>query len=251
MIPGDLLRCLDPVATAEAAGIEPFAWQGRALTTPGNAIWACGRQVGKSTAAALVAIHQSVYQPGSLTVLLSPSQRQSSYLLSRVAALYRTFGRPVSLDSDTTAAIAMGNGSKVISLPGASEVSVRGFSADLLIVDEAARLEEATWIAARPIVATGGRVLLLSTPAGRRGFMWELWDSGDPAWSRFTVKTEEVPTVSAAFLAQERRELGERFYLAEYEAAWSDTAGGRLFDTEQLMTLFNPAFEAWQVEETP
>ena len=59
-------------------------------------------------------------------------------------------------------------------LPG-GEDTVRGFSGvRLLIVEEAARVPDETYFASRPMVAmSGGRIILMSTPAGRRGFFFE------------------------------------------------------------------------------
>jgi hypothetical protein len=55
-------------------------------------------------------------------------------------------------------------------LPG-TEKTIRGFSgAALLIVDEAARVDDALYYAVKPMLAvSGGSLLMLSTPYGRRG----------------------------------------------------------------------------------
>jgi hypothetical protein len=53
-----------------------------------------------------------------------------------------------------------------------TEKTIRGFSgAALLIVDEAARVDDALYYALKPMLAvSGGSLLMLSTPYGRRGF---------------------------------------------------------------------------------
>ena len=62
------------------------------------------------------------------------------------------------------------SGSRVVSLPS-SEETIRGFSgAALVIEDEAARSSPETHHAVRAMIATSrGRLVLLSTPNGRRG----------------------------------------------------------------------------------
>ena len=64
----------DPVILARRMGIEPDPWQARLLrsTAPRIAL-NIARQVGKSTAAGILASHTAIYEPGSLTLLLSPS----------------------------------------------------------------------------------------------------------------------------------------------------------------------------------
>jgi hypothetical protein len=60
-------------------------------------------------------------------------------------------------------------------LPG-TEKTIRGFSgAALLIVDEAARVDDALYYAVKPMLAvSGGSLLMLSTPYGRRGGFFEI-----------------------------------------------------------------------------
>ena len=59
-------------------------------------------------------------------------------------------------------------------LPG-TEGTVRGFSAvSMLLIDEAARVQDATYKSLRPMLAVGkGDLWLMSTPRGQRGFFYE------------------------------------------------------------------------------
>jgi hypothetical protein len=70
-------------------------------------------------------------------------------------------------------------------------------------------------IRGRLATAQGGRLILLSTPFGRRGHFWEAWNSEGRA--RVEVPAEKVPRISPAFLAAERLALGEAWYRQEYE----------------------------------
>ena len=46
----------------------------------------------------------------------------------------------------------------------------------MLILDEAARVPDELYAALRPMLAVGGgRLVLLSTPFGKRGFFWREW----------------------------------------------------------------------------
>jgi hypothetical protein len=97
----------------------------------------------------------------------------------------------------------------VISLPG-DEKTIRGFSAATLVIeDEAARVNDATNIAVRPMLAvSGGRFILMSTPFGRRGHFYEAWEKGGEEWTRTAIKADECPRISREFLAQERKTIG-------------------------------------------
>ncbi len=100
----------------------------------------CCRQAGKSSVSAVLAVHEAVYAPGSLVLLLSPSMRQSQELFRKCQAVYRALGEPVPADTETTMSLGLESGSRIVCPPG-GEDTVRGFSGvRLLIVDEAARV---------------------------------------------------------------------------------------------------------------
>ncbi len=68
----DLAMALDPVAFARSLGIAPDPWQERLLRSAADrALLNCCRQSGKSTVAALVALHRALYRPGSLVLVLA------------------------------------------------------------------------------------------------------------------------------------------------------------------------------------
>jgi len=72
------------------------------------------------------------------------------------------------------------NGSRIEALPG-SEKTVRGFSGtSLLILDEAARVDDELYYAVRPMLAvSGGALMLLSTPFGKRGIFHQELTGGE------------------------------------------------------------------------
>ena len=72
----DLGLALDASGFLRELGLDPDTWQGALLTTvPHRALLNCCRQSGKSTIAAAIALHTAEYKPGSLVLLVSPSQR--------------------------------------------------------------------------------------------------------------------------------------------------------------------------------
>jgi tRNA(Met) C34 N-acetyltransferase TmcA len=134
----------------------------------------CARQTGKSTAAGILALHKALSAAGSLVLILAPAERQAKELFSKVAGFYHALGHPIPADSHRKLDVELANGSRIEALPG-SERTIRGFSGvDLLLVDEASRVEDALYHAVRPMLATSaGRLILLFTPAGKRGSFFE------------------------------------------------------------------------------
>src|SRR4051812_36878749 len=76
---------LDAVEWAKAhLGFEADAMQARVLRSPRRQlILNCTRQWGKSTVTAAKAVHQAATVAGSLTIVVSPSARQSGELLRK------------------------------------------------------------------------------------------------------------------------------------------------------------------------
>lgn len=213
----------DRVEFARLAGLEPDDWQRRALASDApRQLYNCSRQSGKSSVAAVLALHRALYIPGSLVLCLAPALRQSQELFAKVAGFYRSLDNPVPPHADRRLSLELVNGSRVITLPG-SEKTIRGFSgASLLLVDEAARVEDSLYHAVRPMLAvSGGDLVLMSTPAGKRGVFFEAWSEGSQ-WERYEVPATEVPRIPPEFLAEERAALPDRVFRAEYMCSFED-----------------------------
>ena len=230
----DLKLALDRSAFAAALGMEPDPWQHDLLrSTSDRVLLNCCRQSGKSTMTGVIALHQALYYPGSLILCLAPALRQSQELFGKVLGFYRDLGRPVSSQAERKLSLELENGSKILTLPG-SEKTIRGFSgAALLIVDEAARVDDGLYFAVRPMLAvSGGALMVLSTPYGRRGIFYEEWTRGH-GWQRFRVTAEECPRISPKFLEEERRSLPGWVYRQEYECSFEETED-QVFTTEMV-----------------
>jgi len=225
----------DPLTLLAAAGLAADPWQADALTDPApRLLLNCSRQVGKTTAAAALAVWTALTTAGALVLLLSPSLRQSSEALRRCATLYHALAGQAAPEAESALTLALANGSRLVSLPG-SEQTIRGISAvDLLVIDEAARVPDALYYSVRPMLAVSqGRLVALSTPYGRRGWWYEAWAHGGPSWERVTATAEQCPRITAAFLAEERAALPDAWYRQEYEGAFVDSAGAA-FTEEQV-----------------
>jgi hypothetical protein len=220
----DLKLALDRVSFAKRLGLEPDPWQEELLrSTSERVLLNCCRQSGKSTMTAVVALHRALYHPGSLILCLAPALRQSQELFSKMAGFYRDLGRPVSAVTERKLSLELENRSRIITLPG-SEKTIRGFSGtSLLILDEAARVEDELYFAVRPMLAvSGGALMMLSTPYGKRGVFFEVWESG-LQWERYEVPASQCPRISEEFLEEERASLPPFIYRQEYECSFEET----------------------------
>ncbi len=214
----DLAAALDPVVFARRAGIEPDAWQADVLrSTATHHLLCCSRQSGKSTVSAIVAMHQALYVPGSLILVLAPVGRQSKELLAKVRQVYGAGAPDMPAEVDNKVEIELENGSRIVVIPD-KEANIRGFSAPaMLIIDEAAWVMDSSYQALRPMLAVSqGRILLLSTPNGKRGFFHFEWTEGGSAWHRSMITADRCPRIDPAWLAEERQKIPGVIFDQEY-----------------------------------
>jgi hypothetical protein len=242
---GDIELALDRVAFAEALGIGPDSWQEDLLRSPSSRVLLnCARQSGKSTMSALIALHRALYFPGSLILVLAPAERQAKETFAKVTEHYRALGHTsfAAPDSSRKLGMHLANGSRLEALPG-TEKTIRGFSGvDLLILDEASRVADDLYHAVRPMMAvSGGALMMLTTPAGKRGAFYEAWTSSEE-WDRYEVPAREIPRITEEFLDEERRALPSWVYRQEYECSFEETSD-QIFTTELVERAFRPDFE--------
>jgi hypothetical protein len=230
----DLKLALDRVSFAQKAGLEPDPWQRDLLKSSSNRVLLnCCRQSGKSTMTAIVALHRALYHPGSLILCLAPALRQSQELFGKVLGFYRDLDRPIAAQAERKLSLELENESRIVTLPG-TEKTIRGFSgAALLIVDEASRVANELYFAVRPMLAvSGGSLMMLSTPYGKRGVFFEEWTSGH-GWDKYEVPASECPRIPGEFLEEERQALPSWVYRQEYECSFEETED-QVFTTDMI-----------------
>ncbi len=239
---------LDPVVMARAAGLELDPWQAQfARSQAQRVLINCSRQIGKSTTTAVVADHTAFYQPNSLVLLISRSLRQSQELFIKCLEIYRALGRPVPADAENKLSLELENGSRIVSLPG-KEDTTRGFSGvRLLIIDEASKVPDALYKSVRPMLAVShGRLILLSSPFGTRGFFHEAYKNRKN-WEYYEIPATECPRITPEFLEEEKESMGEFWYNQEYLCMFQDsvTAAFRSQDIEQII---KKDVETWDLQ---
>jgi hypothetical protein len=232
LIDSDILRCLDPSRIAIGCGLTLDGWQTDLIRSDAPRIlMCCARQTGKSTIAGLIALHTATTQANALVLLVSPSQRQSAELFRTLIGHFRRLKGAPAIKAESVLRLELVNGSRIVALPG-DERTIRGYSAaDLIVLDEAARVEDDLIAAVRPMLAvSSGKLIALSTPKGKRGWFYTAWH-GDESWHRVRVPASGCPRITKAFLDEELRELGEQRFAEEYQLAFIED-GDQVIRTE-------------------
>jgi hypothetical protein len=223
-----------PLTLARDIGLDLAPWQQRVAVSKSRRILICtSRQAGKSTIAAMLALHQAICFPGSLIIIVSRAQRQSSELFRKVRDVWEFLlayakerGLPyqspgLMVDVDNVTSMEFANGSRIVSLP-ANASAIRSYSSvDLLLEDEAAFVPDQVYRTIRPmLIVSRGRLVLLSTPFGKRGHFWHEWSQGDTAdlpWERYRIPWQQVKHLPAQDVQSERRSMGSWWFSQEYE----------------------------------
>ncbi len=204
------------------------SYQDIILNDPSKRICVCiSRQMGKTSMAAIMAFYKAYFTDRSTTVVVSATKPQAMELIRRIkdfmqssdyGFIFETLA-PSKRDSKSEIILKEhGTESRIISIPATD--AGRGYTADLVIVDEAAFIENGDYIFHQVIEpmtqATEGNILLLSTPNGRQGFFYdcfksEYWSSYQFGWWENSENTEEKMKIK-------RSTMTALAFQSEYEA---------------------------------
>jgi hypothetical protein len=200
-----------------------------------------GRQVGKSTMLAVIALHRAFTRRNSLILLVSAGETASKRLLDEAASMAQSsplLGGSV-LDA-IKSQITLSNGSRIVSVP-ASERQIRGASVDLLVIDEAGFVDQAIWRSAEPAIVAkpGSKVILCSSPWGSADhFFRSLWtrgmDAPDEKVASWHWPSSASPAMDDALLEDIREREDATYFRREFLAEWTD-ASGAYFSEAELM----------------
>ena len=241
-------------------GLDAAAWAREVLHEPVDAVQAkllnrtihgqrdvlnCHRQWGKSTITSTRTAHRMKYRAPWFAVCIAPSGRQAAELLRKLESCARRMDMEPKGDGDNEISMVLKNGSRFVGLPD-TEGRMRGFGAvhDLLI-EEASRVKDLTYKAARPFVAAvDGGITLLSTPFGKRGFFYEAAEGGKTKpWAYTKVTAAESGRFSEGFLQEELEEGGAAWFGQEYLGVFTDTTES-VFSSDALLDAMNSRIEA-------
>jgi phage FluMu gp28-like protein len=194
----------------------------------------------------LLALWTAFCAPERRVLIMSAGDDAAKDLLAQCVALANSpLLRGAVLD-ESASRLVLSNGSIIESVP-ASMRRVRGKVADLLIIDEAAFVEDELWSASQYTVLSRpeSRVVLASTPWGRpdRFFaaMYRAGERGEHGIASFHWPSTASPLVDRTLLEMWRTTSPDREYRREVLAEWVDDHGA-YFSSEEI---------AGSVDDTP
>ncbi|HEY3739199.1 MAG TPA: terminase family protein [Bryobacteraceae bacterium] len=230
----------DPVGFArELLGWTPDPKQAEALgTCARRVILNCSRQWGKSTVAAIKMAHVAVTRPGRTILIVCENLAQAGELFQILDGCFGRLGIATKgVVGKKFGRTLMTNGSRIFAIAG-REAGVRGYTADFVFLDEAARIPDEVIDAFAPVVAVRkGDWWMASTPCGKRGRFFEVWEYADPGTVvKIRAAASENPRIDPEFVEQARRERGEQYVKQEYECEFVEN-GTYLLSREQILAV--------------
>jgi Terminase large subunit, T4likevirus-type, N-terminal len=238
--PGQRRDGEDALTFARNVGFIPDELQLRLLEEDSHRLLLnCTRQWGKSTVTALKAVHHAYTRADSLTLVMSPTARQTSEFMRKARVFLGRVGIRARGDGGNEISAALPNGSRLVGLPGTADTS-RGYSGvSLLVIDEAAFVSDEQYDAVRPsLAASDGALWMMSTPRAKTGFFYEAWANSGEEWKRLSARATDCSRISARFLERERRSMDEQTFRREYMCEFADGVD-MLFTREMVDAAFS------------
>lgn len=229
----------DLAAFAAMVGRPLTSWQVNALRLrTRTTVCRAPRQTGKSRALALLAVHGAFRNPDYRVLIISAGETGARRLLGDVRAIIAgSPGLSVSVVDENAGFVRLTNASEVRCVP-ASEAQIRGWSVDLLLIDEAALVDDdllhgaaIPTTAARP----NARVVLMSSARGTSGGFYDAAVRGfagtDPHTMAFSWWIQDAYWITPDALEAMRESIPPALARAELDNEWLDIGDGlRLFE---------------------
>jgi phage FluMu gp28-like protein len=219
----------DPVEfTRTFLDFRPYPYQEEFLRDKSPLIAACcGRQVGKTTLAAIKALHYALAKNHVRILIISAGLRQSIILFDKILDITEAAIPAKALTTyKSRTKIRFANGSEIVALPcGRDGSTLRGFTADMAILDEANFMPGIVINSViRPMTITrpGSRVIMISTPWMRDHPFFEAMNKLELGFKRYNWPSAVNPMITKEKLELERSAIGEFAFNREYNAAFMD-----------------------------
>lgn len=219
----------------------PDPWQVDALreivTRRENVLLCCSRGAGKTQTVAVAAYLEACL--GGFVLIVSRSDEQAMTMMQYVAETHARL-QLVKHTRLTMHDIKFEDAGRILSRPCKADTLRSKHKVTLLVIDEAALVPDNVFAVATAMTTISkGRIVLLSTPFGRRGFFWEQWDSSD-GWFRHHVPWTECPRITPDHIERERSRHGDLWVSQEYECLFHGSGSG-LFNPDDF--LVDPELE--------
>ena len=197
-------------------------------------LWLSSRQIGKSWTLAFLASFKALDKKNGLSLCISTGGRAAQELIHKVhqfaeAVKILTNGQIDYVPSADSCKFS--NGSRVVSLPSGNPTALRGWSAQAVLIDECAFIERPYDVlqAISPTLTRdkNAELIVASTPAGKQGLFWDLYNDANEEWYVQTTTIEDAIADGLDVDVTKLRSLcpDPDKFAQEYECKWLSDFG--------------------------
>lgn len=220
----------------------------------------CSRQIGKSTSVAILALHQAYFKPGYTILVVSRTKEQAMEVVYRMRRFLNTSRytiwkelSPTKKENKREIILKSSDKrveSRIIVVPATD--AALGYSANIVIGDEAARWENGDYIfreVLEPTTSwTDGDIYLLSTPAGKQGFFYECFNMQD-VWEVFHFDWTFNPYNTKEKMDLRKRHHTNLSWAINYEAKFVVSQHAYFLPNEIKNSMFVEAGQGFKGEK--
>lgn len=209
-----------------------------------------GRQIGKTTMMAWMAIHEFAMYEDHEILLVAPTQRQALNFMRKLKSeIQEWVDNPdeYGLEEVTKSRILGVNGSRIEAMP-ALEETIRGLTIDSAFVDESAFIDRHifTSVISPMLATTDGVFFIASTAWGKEGYLYSRFDSEDDYWLTKQITSMENPDIPSRQVKEWREDMTQMEFEREVLGQFTDKKNA-FFKNRDI----NSALEWAQEEELP
>ena len=187
----------------------------------------CGRQTGKSFMCQQLLLYFAIINPKWQCMFVSLTYSQANKVFKEMLNAIKPSGIIKSFNRVENSIILI-NGSEIYFKSYQKADTIRGYSNDLLIIDEAAFMNDEDFYSVfKPTLSVRGKkCILCSSPRGYNYFydMYQSGVNGEPSYRSYFANYRTCPYSNLDEIADARKKLPEKIFLSEYEGEF--VAGG-------------------------
>lgn len=207
-------------------GKEPHSYQDEILSNPHDRICITGgRQIGKTTMMAWLALHEFVMFSDRKILLVAPTKRQAKNFATKLKNEIAEWTRnPDQYGLEYVAKMRLegANGSWIQAVP-ALEETIRGLTINSVYVDESAFIGRKifTSVLSPMMATTEGQFVIASTAWGKDGYLYSKFEE-DEHWDEYRISSMENPDIPSRQIEEWRREMTDMEFQREVLGQFSD-----------------------------
>ena len=229
-----LERLLDKLVVNEHTGIKfnNSQWD-MATGLDEHRFWVhiSARRTGKSLGASILAFAK-LLEPRQQVMVVSPNFSLSSIIWDFVTDIIKNLQIEVERFNQKDKIVKLVNGSTLRLLSANNRDSLIGRAANLLIIDEAAVIDDDEYFTRdlRPALSTyeDSRALFISTPRGKGNYLYNYFlrgeDSNYEEWGSCLHTWRSNSLLQEADIEEAKRSTTKKLFAQEYECEWTTTA---------------------------